>query len=140
MQKNESTNNEQNLNGVIIINRTQIKDYLGGMVRQNVEETLNAMLDAEADQLCNARRYEHTDKRTDARSGHYKRKLQTRTGQVELKMPKLRKTTFETAIIERWQIELFFKTIKQNFKIKTFVGDLPPWGHPQRTLTRAKVA
>ncbi len=26
---------------------------------------------------------------------------------------------------ERWQIEIFFKTLKQNLKIKTFVGSSP---------------
>lgn len=34
-------------------------------VRSTVEETLNAILDAQADQLCSARRYEHTEARTD---------------------------------------------------------------------------
>lgn len=38
------------------------------------------MLDAEADHLCNARRYEHTEARTDQRAGHYKRKLHTKAG------------------------------------------------------------
>ncbi|GEM_PF-6134179 len=35
--------------------------------------------------------------------GYYKRKLQTRAGEVKLKMPKLRRQTFETAIIERYR-------------------------------------
>jgi putative transposase len=73
------------------------------MVRSTVEETLNRMLDEEADLLCNAQRYEHTERRKDSRAGHYKRQLHTKAGQVELKMPKLRKTTFETAIIERYR-------------------------------------
>jgi len=29
---------------------------------------------------------------------------------------------------ERWQIELFFKALKQNLKVKTFVGTGPPAG------------
>jgi hypothetical protein len=29
------------------------------------------MLDAEADRLCNAKRYEHVEERTDQRAGHH---------------------------------------------------------------------
>jgi putative transposase len=55
-----------------------------------VEETLNALLDAEADRLCNAQRYERSDARRDTRAGHYERKLQTKAGEVKLRIPKLR--------------------------------------------------
>jgi putative transposase len=72
-------------------------------VRGTVEETLNAMLEAEADRLCNAGRYERTAARRDQRSGSYDRKLQTKAGAVTLKVPKLRHQTFETAIIERYR-------------------------------------
>ena len=103
MQKGTSTETAKNLSNVIKINEHQFKDHLGKMVRSTVEETLNDMLDAEADQLCNARRYERTDARTDGRAGHYKRKLHTKAGEVELKVPKLRGAKFETAIIERYR-------------------------------------
>ncbi len=46
-----------NLSNVIKINEDQFKDHLGKIVRSTVEETLNDMLDAKADQLCNARHY-----------------------------------------------------------------------------------
>ncbi len=68
-----------------------------------MEETLNALLDAEADRLCQASRYERTEKRKDTRAGHYKRNLDTKAGQVQLKVPKLRTLSFETAIIERYR-------------------------------------
>ena len=55
-----------------------------------VEETLNALLDAEADRLCNAQRYERSEARRAARAGHYERDLQTKAGGVRLKVPKLR--------------------------------------------------
>jgi len=93
----------KNLNKVIKIDEARIKNHLGEMVRSTVEETLNDMLNAEADQLCNAQRYERTDTRTASRAGHYKRKLHTRAGKVELKVPKLRMARFETAIIERYK-------------------------------------
>jgi hypothetical protein len=50
-------------------------------VRGTVEETLNALLDAEADRLCNAQRYERSAARRDTRAGHYERGLQTKAGQ-----------------------------------------------------------
>ena len=73
------------------------------MVRGSVEETLNALLDAEADRLCNAQRYERSEARRDTRAGHYERKLPTKAGEVKLRIPKLRAQTFETAIIERYR-------------------------------------
>ena len=88
---------------VIAINEGLIKDHLDRVVVKTVEEALNALLDAEADELCGAKRYEHSPSRVDTRAGHYERQLQTKAGEVTLKMPKLRKLPFETAIIERYQ-------------------------------------
>ena len=77
--------------------------HLDRVVRGTVEETLKALLEPEADRLCNAQRYERTEVRRDTRAGHYERKLQTKAGEVRLKVPKLRRQTFETAIIERYR-------------------------------------
>ena len=88
---------------VIQIDEARIRDHLGEMVRGTVEEALNAMLDAEADRLCGAGRYERSEGRRDTRAGSYERSLDTKAGPVKLKMPKLRRQTFETAIIERYQ-------------------------------------
>jgi transposase-like protein len=88
---------------VIRIDEERIKDHLGRIVRGTVEDTLNALLDAEADRLCNATRYERTEMRRDMRAGSYRRKLHTRAGEVTLKVPKLRRQAFETAIIERYR-------------------------------------
>jgi transposase-like protein len=73
------------------------------MVRESVEETLNTMLDAEADAQCRAKRYERSPERVDTRSGHYERKLLTPSGEVTLSVPRLRKLPFETEIIERYR-------------------------------------
>jgi len=91
------------LSNVIRIDESAIRGHLDEMVRGTVEETLNAMLDAEADEMCNAQRYEHSPDRVDTRAGSYTRKLHTKAGEVEVKVPKLRKQTFETAIIERYR-------------------------------------
>ena len=88
---------------VIRIDEARIKDHLVEMVRGTVEEALNAMLDAEADQLCGAGRYERSEGRQDTRAGSYERALHTKAGEVKLKVPKLRRQTFETAIIERYR-------------------------------------
>lgn len=94
---------ENELKKVIQIDEGRIQAHLDEKVRQSVEETLNALLDAEADELCQARRYERTAARRDTRAGHYTRSLHTKAGEVELKMPKLRTLPFETAIVERYR-------------------------------------
>lgn len=91
------------LGEVIAINEGLIKDHLDKVVVKTVEETLNALLDAQADELCGAKRYEHSPQRVDTRAGSYERQLHTKAGEVTLKVPKLRKLPFETAIIERYK-------------------------------------
>jgi putative transposase len=88
---------------IIQIDEASIKDHLGEIVRGTVQETLNTMLDEEADRLCNARRYERTASRKDTRAGSYRRRLHTKAGEVDIKVPKLRTLPFETAIIERYR-------------------------------------
>ena len=97
------------LNNVITIDDERIKRHLDRVVRGTVEETLNALLDAEADRLCNAQRYERSAARRDTRAGHYERGLQTKAGEVRLMVPKLRRQAFETAIIEQgWRDSISF--------------------------------
>lgn len=91
------------MNNVIRIDNGQLKRHLGKFVRDTVEETLNKLLDEEADYLCNARRYERSPDRKDTRAGHYSRKLDTSAGRVDLKVPKLRSLPFESQIIERYR-------------------------------------
>src|SRR5271157_859655 len=101
--KEQPMSDEKPMGQVIQIDEARIRDHLGEMVRGTVEETLNAMLDAEADQLCGAGRYGRSQARQDTRAGSYERTLQTSAGEVSLKVPKLRQQTFETAIIERYR-------------------------------------
>jgi len=91
------------LGSVVQIDAGKIQAHLDEVVRSTVEETLNALLDAEADQLCGAMRYERSEGRKDTRAGSYERQLQTKAGEVSLKVPKLRSLPFETAIIERYR-------------------------------------
>ena len=91
------------VSNVISIDEERVRGHLDRIVRSSVEETLNGLLDAEADRLVGADRYERSDHRRDYRSGHYERKLHTKAGEVTLKVPKLRKQTLDTAIIERYR-------------------------------------
>jgi putative transposase len=101
--KEQPMSDEKTMGQIIQIDEARIRDHLGEMVRGTVEETLNAMLDAEADRLCGAGRYERSEVRQDTRAGSYERTLHTKAGDVSLKIPKLRRQTFETAIIERYR-------------------------------------
>jgi transposase-like protein len=97
---NESTQNDSK---IVAINENVVKNHLNAIVRSTVEETLNGLLDAEADRLCQAQKHERSPERVDSRAGYYERGLQTQAGAVKLKVPKLRQGTFETAIIERYK-------------------------------------
>ena len=85
-----------------LIMHWNLKFQVSDLVRNSVEETLNALLDKEADELVNAEKYVHSSDRQGYRSGHYNRNLHTTAGEVELKVPKLKGIPFETAIIERY--------------------------------------
>ena len=91
------------LGPVVKIDEGRIREHLDEVVRSTVEETLNALLDAEADHLCGARKYERSEGRKDTRAGSYDRQLHTKAGEVTLTVPKLRNLPFETAIIERYR-------------------------------------
>ncbi len=95
--------NGGNFEGVIRIEEEKIRSHVGEVVRQTVEETLNSLLEAEADALCGAKRYARSPERLDTRAGHYDRKLQTQAGEVTLAVPRLRNLPFETQIIERYR-------------------------------------
>src|SRR5271155_1878100 len=88
---------------VIRIEEEKLRLHVDGVVRDSVEQTLNGLLEAEADALCGAGRYERSLERLDTRAGHYDRQLQTKAGEVTLQVPRLRKLPFETQIIERYR-------------------------------------
>lgn len=99
----EHATKESSFQDVIRIDEEQVRGHVDQVVRATVEETLNSLLDAEADELCGAKRYERSPDRLDTRAGQYSRKLVTKAGEVELKVPRLRNLPFETQIIERYR-------------------------------------
>ena len=88
-------------NPIVSFDEQAVKDELREPVRKTIEETINATLDEEADQLVGSGPYERTDERAAYRAGHYERGFTTTSGQVTLKMPKLKGMRFATAVIER---------------------------------------
>jgi putative transposase len=92
-----------NFAGVIRIEEEKIRSHVDEVVRETVEQTLNGLLEAEADELCGATRYARSPERLDTRAGHYDRKLHTKAGEVTLSMPRLRSLPFETQIVERYR-------------------------------------
>jgi transposase-like protein len=91
------------LGEVISINEGAVKDHLDKLVVKTVEQTLNGLPEAEADQLCGAKRYEHNADRADTRAGHYERQLHTKARRSDPARAEAAQTAFETAIIERYK-------------------------------------
>ena len=90
-------------NNIVQFNEEIIKGQIKELVRDSVEETLNELLEAEAEKLTHAARYERSEARQGYRSGHYDRNLTTTSGDVKLHVPRLKGISFETAIIERYR-------------------------------------
>lgn len=88
---------------IVSVDQQAIKSELKVLVKTTVEQTLNELLNEEANELVGAGRYERSAERDAYRSGHYKRKLTTTSGEIELAVPKLRGATFQTAVIERYR-------------------------------------
>ena len=88
---------------IVQLNEEVIKGQLKELVRGSVEETLNELLEQEAEKLTQAARYERNEARQGYRSGHYDRNLTTTSGDVTLHVPRLKGVSFETAIIERYR-------------------------------------
>ena len=71
------------------------------VIRRGVELVLQALIDAEATEVIGADRYERSATRTTWRNGGRERLLSTKAGDVELRIPKLRKGSFFPSILER---------------------------------------
>ncbi len=99
-----------------------IRGELKELVRQTVEDTLNALLEEEADDLVKADRYERTAEREAYRAGHYERGPTTASSQVTIKMPKLKGMRFATAIIERHERR---ETSAEEAMIETRLAGVP---------------
>ena len=88
---------------IIQIDQNLLETRLDRLVAEKVAELLNAMLDAEADEIANAAKYERTGERKAYRAGHYDRSLTAKAGRLALKVPKLKGAVFESAVTERYR-------------------------------------
>jgi transposase-like protein len=70
------------------------------VMRDAMTLVLQQLIELEADQAIGAGRYERTDGRTTHRNGSRSRLLSTKTGDVELRIPKLRTGSFFPALLE----------------------------------------
>ena len=86
---------------IVSSNEESLRADLRELVRRTVEEMLNGLLDEEADDPVGAERHERTADREAYRAGHCERKLATTSGEVAIRMPKLKGMRFATAVIER---------------------------------------
>ncbi len=120
---------------MVQVDEERIRGHVDEVVRQRVEETLNGLLEAEADQLCGAKRYERSADRVDMRAGSYDRGLQTKAGQVNLKVPRLRSLPFETQIIERYRRRE--SSVEKALMEMYLAGELDPNTVPRLEDTRA---
>jgi putative transposase len=64
------------------------------LLRALVEQTVNALLSAEADERCGAGYGERSDERVNRRNGYRERRWDTRAGTIDLQLPKLREGSF----------------------------------------------
>jgi putative transposase len=75
-----------------------LEQHLAGaspdLLRQMVGAFANAMMSAQADQVCGAGWGERSDERTNRRNGYRAREWDTRAGTVELAVPKLREGSY----------------------------------------------
>ena len=84
-------------------NEESLRAGLRELIRKTVEEMPNGLLEEEAGDLVGAERCERTADREAYRAGRYERKLATTSGEVTIRMPKLKGMRFTTAIIERYR-------------------------------------
>ena len=126
---------------IVQLNEEVIKDQIKELVRGSVEETLNELLEKEAESLTQAARYERSEARQGYRSGHYDRSLTTTSGDITLHIPchsfirtgspaiRMRWMPFETALRA---VRMIFcgKESKKNIEIPRSPYTLTPVRKP----------
>ena len=85
---------------------SELKAIIGqddDLIRGIVQITVQEFLEAEMNEALGATKSERSDGRLGYRSGHYPRKLITRVGTLELRVPQDRQGRFSTEIFSRYQ-------------------------------------
>ena len=74
--------------------RKQMDANGGDMLRHFIRETVHELMEAEVDAECGAQHRERSEGRTNFRNGVRRRDWDTRAGNIELEIPKLRQGTY----------------------------------------------
>lgn len=72
-------------------------------IRALLQSTVQSVLEAEMEEALGAGRSERSAERRGYRSGHYRRRLVTRVGTLELRVPQDREGLFSTEVFSRYQ-------------------------------------
>lgn len=112
---------------IIQIDQHMLETRLDRLVTQKVTEILNAMLDAEADEIAGASRYERSGGWKAYRADHYERRITAKAGTLELKVPKLKGALFESAVVERYRRR--GESVEEALidKLKRVYADIDSW-------------
>ena len=90
----------------VSIDTEVVKGLLAGQddfLRPLVQAVVQEVLEAEMTEALGAEKSERTGQRAGYRSGHYSRKLVTRVGTLELRVPQDRQGRFSTVVFEQYQ-------------------------------------
>lgn len=88
---------------LIRVDEGEVQAYLAAAVKGAVRDVFEAVLEAEAQELLQARPYERTTTRRDYRNGTRQRQLLTRVGDITLNVPRLRTVPFQSQIVDRYK-------------------------------------
>ena len=85
-----------------------LKEYLYNMgmnkdadfLRQGVEMLSQLLMELEVEHKVGAKKHERTGKRSTYRNGYRKRSWETRVGEIDLSIPKLRKGSYYPSLLE----------------------------------------
>jgi len=79
-----------------------ISENSGEGFKKILQESLNAILQAESTEQLKADPYERTEERTDSRNGSRERELNTRIGRITLRVPRHRNVPFRSLIFDNY--------------------------------------
>ena len=78
-------------------------ESIEGLPKYILETVFNKLLEREMDKHISAKKYERTEERSGHRNGYRERKLYTRVGTLELRVPRDRDGNFSTEIFNKFQ-------------------------------------
>ena len=88
---------------IVQLNEEVIKGQIKELVRGSVEETLNELLEAEAEKLTQAARYERNEQRQGYRSWRGSRSLTAASAGIAMRIPRFKRISFGTGIIGQYR-------------------------------------